>query len=344
MPKRALITGITGQDGAYLARYLVGKGYKVIGAVRRNSNTSTSRLVELGIHRDIEFVDLELNEYSNIQRVLERTQPDELYNLAAQSFVSASWEQPIYTADSNAMGVARILEAMRQLKLTTRYYQASTSEMYGKVQSISQNEQTAFHPRSPYGVSKVFGHFLTVNYRESFGMHASSGILFNHESPLRGMNYVTRKITLSLARIIQGQLDVLELGNIEAKRDWGFAEEYVQGMWLMLQREVPDDYVLATGKTSSIRNFVDEVCKTLDIAVEWEGEGENARAIERRSGRLLIKVNPKYFRPADVDMVLGDASKARSVLGWEPKVELPELARMMAIADFDRVKRGAVLF
>jgi GDPmannose 4,6-dehydratase len=344
MPKRALITGITGQDGAYLARYLLGKGYKVIGAVRRNSNRSTSRLMELGIQSDIEFVDFELNEYSNIQRVLERIQPDEFYNLAAQSFVSASWEQPIYTADSNAMGVARILEAMRQLRLTTRYYQASTSEMYGKVQTASQNEQTAFHPRSPYGVSKVFSHFLTVNYRESFGLHASSGILFNHESPLRGMNYVTRKITLSLARILQGQLDVLELGNIEAKRDWGFAEEYVQGMWLMLQREVADDYVLATGKTSSIRSFVDEACKALDIAVEWEGEGKNARAIDKRSGRVLVKVNPKYFRPADVDMVRGDASKARSVLGWEPKVELPELAEMMAIADFDRVKRGAVLF
>jgi GDPmannose 4,6-dehydratase len=344
MPKRALITGITGQDGAYLAQYLIGKGYKVIGAVRRNSNTSTSRLVELRIHDDIEFVDFELNEYSNIQRVLERIQPDEFYNLAAQSFVSTSWEQPIYTADSNAMGVARILEALRQLKLTTRYYQASSSEMYGKVQTVSQNEQTAFYPRSPYGVAKVFGHFLTVNYRESFGMHASSGILFNHESPLRGMNFVTRKITLSLARIIQGQLDVLELGNIEAKRDWGFAGEYVQGMWLMLQREVADDYVLATGKTSSIRSFVDEVCKTFDIAVEWEGKAENTRAIDRRSGRVLVKVNPKYFRPADVDVVLGDASKARSVLGWEPKVELPELAEMMAIADFDRVKRGAVLF
>jgi len=341
---RALITGITGQDGAYLSRLLLSKGYEVYGAMRRSSNMTMGRLQELNIHNDIEFVDLELNEISNIFRVIDRIRPSEIYNLAAQSFVSTSWDQPLYTSDTNAMGVTRLLEAVRVYSPATRFYQASTSEMYGKAQAVPQNEKTPFYPRSPYGIAKLYGHWITVNYRESFGMHATSGILFNHESPLRGIEFVTRKITLSLARIVHKQLDVLELGNLDVKRDWGYADDYVKGMWLMLQQESAGDYVLATGETHSVREFLEAAFSALDIELEWEGDGQDSRAVDKRSGKTLVKVNPKYYRPAEVDFLVGDASKARSALGWSPSVDVFSLAAMMVKADYDRVKRGTIPF
>ncbi len=342
--KRALITGITGQDGAYLSKLLLSKGYKVYGARRRSSNASMSRLQELNINNEIEFVDLELTEISNVFRVIDKLRPSELYNLGGQSFVSTSWDQPLYTSDTNAMGVTRLLEALRAYSVGTRFYQASTSEMFGKARTVPQNEQTPFYPRSPYGVAKLYGHWITVNYRESFGMHATSGILFNHESPLRGIEFVTRKITLALARIAHQQLDVLELGNLDSKRDWGYAEDYVKGIWLMLQQESPSDYVLATGKSHSVGEFVEAACRALGINVEWEGEGQNSRALDKRTGKIIVKVNPKYYRPAEVDSLVGDASVARSELGWEPSVDFAKLVAMMVKADFDRVKRGIIPF
>jgi len=340
--KRALITGITGQDGAYLSKLLLSKGYKVYGARRRSSNASMSRLQELNINNEIEFVDLELTEISNVFRVIDKLRPSELYNLGGQSFVSTSWDQPLYTSDTNAMGVTRLLEALRAYSVGTRFYQASTSEMFGKARTVPQNEQTPFYPRSPYGVAKLYGHWITVNYRESFGMHATSGILFNHESPLRGIEFVTRKITLALARIAHQQLDVLELGNLDSKRDWGYAEDYVKGIWLMLQQESPSDYVLATGKSHSVGEFVEAACRALGINVEWEGEGQNSRALDKRTGKIIVKVNPKYYRHAEVDSLVGDASVARSELGWEPSVDFAKLVAMMVQADFDRVKRRII--
>jgi GDPmannose 4,6-dehydratase len=340
MAKRALLTGITGQDGAYLARLLLSKGYEVYGAARRTSSVNTWRLRELGLERDISFVDLDVSEITNILRVLERTKPDEVYNLAAQSFVTTSFEQPIYTANVTGLGVARMLEALRALGGGTRFYQASSSEMLGKVREIPQTESTAFHPRSPYAIAKLFGHWATVNHREAYGMHASSGILFNHESPLRGIEFVTRKITVSLARIKHGEQDVLELGNLDAKRDWGFAGDFVEGIWRMVQQPSGDDYILATGETRSVRTFVDAAAGSLGFGIDWEGEGQQTLGRSRRDGRVLIRVNPEFYRPAEVDFLLGSAEKAKQQLDWQPTTSFEELVRMMAEADERRVRNG----
>ncbi len=340
MAKTALITGIRGQDGAYLARLLLQKGYKVYGADRRSSDAGNWRLKELGIEKDVEIVYKDLLELTNIMRTIERIGPDELYNLAAQSFVGVSFEQPILTSEVNAMGVLRILEALRTVKPDTRFYQASTSELYGKVQEIPQTEKTPFYPRSPYGVAKLFGHWITVNYRESYGMFACSGILFNHESPLRGLEFVTRKITHSVARIKKGLQDRLVLGNLDAKRDWGYAEEYVEGMWLMLQQPQPDDYVLATGETHSVREFVETAFEVAGYRIDWEGTGENTIGRDRATGKVLVEVSKKFYRPAEVDILVGNPEKAEKKLGWKAKTKFTELVSMMVEADMRRVERG----
>lgn len=340
MSKRALVTGISGQDGAYLSKLLLEKGYQVFGAQRRGASSSTWRLEELGIGDQIELIPLEMLEYSNILRTIERARPDEIYNLAAQSFVALAFEQPLYTAEVDAMGVARLLEAVRTVNPEIRLYQASTSEMFGLVQETPQTERTPFYPRSPYGVAKLFAHWMVVNYRESYGMYAASGILFNHESPLRGEEFVTRKITLALARIRHGQQDVLELGNLDAKRDWGFAGDYVEGMWRMLQQDQADDFVLATGQTHTVRSFVERAAEIAGFDIEWRGEAENTKGLDRKTGRMIVRVNKDFYRPAEVDILLGDASKARDHLGWIPRVGLEELAGMMMKADLDRVARN----
>ncbi len=344
MTKTALITGITGQDGAYLAKLLLDKGYKVHGGVRRIGVIGTGRLEELGVKDDIEIHDFELLEVTNIQRVLDKAAPNEVYNLAAQSFVGVSFEQPLYTANADALGVMRLLECIRSSGAKTRFYQASTSEMFGKVQAIPQNEATPFYPRSPYGVAKLFGHWSTVNYRESFGLHASSGILFNHESPLRGSEFVTRKITLAFAKIAVGKQDVVELGNLDAKRDWGFAGDYVEGMWRMVQQETPDDYVLATGETYTIRSFVEAAARAFDWTIEWSGEGVDTLGRDAKSGRVLVRVNPKFYRPAEVELLIGDPSKAEKQLGWRRTVDLDGLVDMMVRADIKRVECGVLAF
>ncbi|MEZ5969457.1 MAG: GDP-mannose 4,6-dehydratase [Hyphomonas sp.] len=344
MAKRALITGITGQDGAYLSKLLLEKGYEVHGGVRRIGVISTGRLDELDVTDSLTLHDFELLEESNIRRVLEKIAPDEVYNLAAQSFVAVSFEQPIYTSNADALGVARMLECIRSLGGKSRFYQASTSEMFGKVQAIPQSEATPFYPRSPYGVAKLFGHWSTVNYRESFDMYACSGILFNHESPLRGKEFVTRKITLAFARIAAGQQDVLELGNLDAKRDWGYAADYVEGMWRMLQQEEADDYVLATGETHSIRSFVEAAGRYFGWEFDWKGEGANEIGIERKSGRTLVRVNPAFYRPAEVDLLIGDPAKAENKLGWKRSVDLSGLVELMCDADMKRTKGGPIAF
>lgn len=335
--KVALITGIRGQDGAYLSKFLLEKGYKVVGADRRSGDSSNWRLKELGIEKEIEILYMDLLEFDNIFRVIQKIQPDEVYNLAAQSFVATSFEQPILTAEVDALGVNRLLEALRLLKPDTKFYQASTSEMFGKVQAIPQNEKTPFYPRSPYGVSKVFGHWITVNYRESYNMFACSGILFNHESPLRGIEFVTRKITYNLAQIKYGLRDKIILGNLEAKRDWGYAKEYVEGMWMMLQHNEPDDYVLATGETHSIKEFVEKACSFLGYEIEWQKEKEHLKGIDRKSGKVIIETSKEFYRPAEVDILIGDASKAKKVLGWEPKTSFEKLVEIMVDADLRRV-------
>jgi GDPmannose 4,6-dehydratase len=333
--RKALITGVSGQDGAYLSKLLLDKGYDVTGAIRRNSQPETARLRKLGVANDIRYVDFDLSEINTINRLIRGTEFDEIYNLAAQSFVGSSWEQPIYAADVNGLGVVRLLDAIRTYSPQTRFYQASTSEMFGLVRAVPQSEDTPFYPRSPYGVAKVYGHFITVNYRESFGVHASSGILFNHESPLRGTEFVTRKITLGLARFARGEHVPVELGNLNARRDWGFAGDYVEGMWRMLQQDVADDYVLATGVTTPIRDFVNFAAETLGLDLEWSGAEHTEQAVDRKSGKVAVKVNPKFYRPAEVDLLLGDATKARTKLGWEPKVGIRALAEMMAKSDYD---------
>jgi GDPmannose 4,6-dehydratase len=295
------------------------------------------------VHDRVKLIPFELLEFSNIVRVLQSVQPDEVYNLAAQSFVGVSFEQPIFTADVDGVGVVRLLEAIRVVKPEARFYQASTSEMFGKIQEPRQSETTPFYPRSPYGVAKLYAHWMTVNYREAFGAHASSGILFNHESPLRGIEFVTRKITSTLVRIRRGEAELLELGNMDAKRDWGFAGEYVDGMWRMLQQDTPDDYVLATGRTETVRNFVRLAGRAAGFDLEFEGEGIEEVGIDRASGRTLIRVNPQFFRPAEVEVLVGDASKAREALGWRTSVGLEDLAEMMIRADSDALARGEVL-
>jgi GDPmannose 4,6-dehydratase len=342
MTKRALITGITGQDGAYLAQLLLDKGYEVFGAYRRSASANLWRLDELGITERVKLVAFDLLEYSNIQRVLEKVQPDEVYNLAAQSFVALSFEQPLYTGDTDALGVTRLLESIRVVNPKIRFYQASTSEMYGKIQATPQTESTPFYPRSPYGVAKLYAHWMTVNYRESYGIHASSGILFNHESPLRGIEFVTRKITTTLAKIYCGQAQVLELGNLDAKRDWGFARDYVEGMWRMVQQDQADDYVLATGETHSVRDFVNWAAHSLEIDLDWRGSGETEHGVDCATGNTLVRINPEFYRPAEVDLLIGSSEKARRVLGWQPVTPIADLVAMMAKADLARVQSGGL--
>ena len=344
MGKTALITGISGQDGAYLAKTLLDRGYRVLGAQRRNAGINSGRLQELGVLDDIELVDMELLEESNIRAVLKKHQPEEIYNLAAQSFVGLSFEQPIYTSEIDALGVLRLLEAMRGACPEARFYQASTSEMFGKVQAIPQTETTPYYPRSPYGVAKLFAHWITVNYRESHNIFGCCGILFNHELPLRGIEFVTRKVTLGLARVALGKQDAVYLGNLEAKRDWGFAGEYVEGMWMMLQQDKPDDYILATGHTHSVKDFVSAAAEALGFDLEWSGEAADTRGIDRRTGKTIVAVAPEFYRPAEVDLLVGDPSKAKRVLKWEPKTSFDELIQMMAKADYDRVQSGLLRF
>jgi len=341
--KTAMISGITGQDGGYLAKFLLEKGYKVYGLYRRGATDTFSRLREHGIYENIELLDFDLLEFSNICRLLRKYQPDEFYNLAAQSFVSASWEEPIYTAQADGMGVLYILEAIREFSPKTKFYQASTSEMFGKVQETPQVETTPFYPRSPYGVAKLMAHWACVNYRESFKVFACSGILFNHESPMRGKEFVTRKITDHFADIVNGTTDKpVELGNLDSKRDWGFAGDYVEMMWLMLQQDAPDTYVIATGETHSIREFVEEAGKTCGFEIEWQGKGENETGIDKKTKKVVVKVNPAFYRPAEVELLLGNPQKAQTKLGWKPKVTFKELCKMMMIEDINRKKENTL--
>lgn len=335
--KKAFITGITGQDGAYLAKLLLEKGYEVHGGVRRISQPERVRLEKVGVANDVHLHEFDLSEMNNIFRTIRDVPVDEFYNLAAQSFVGSSWDLPIYAADVNGMGVVRILDTLRTLKPDTRFYQASTSEMFGLVQEVPQSETTRLYPRSPYGVAKVYGHYITANYRESFKMHASSGILFNHESPLRGKEFVTRKITLALARLARGGDEPCVLGNMDARRDWGFAGDYVEGMWRMLQQDVADDYVLATGVTTTIRDFVTFAAEALGMDLDWQGEGVAETATDRKTGKRVIEVSEKFFRPAEVDLLIGDPSKAERKLGWKATVAVRDLARMMAKSDHDEL-------
>jgi len=340
--KTALITGITGQDAAYLAELLLEKGYKVYGTYRRTSSVNFWRIEELGIktHPNLELVEYDLTDLSSSIRLLQDTDVTEVYNLAAQSFVGVSFDQPLTTAEITALGPVNLLEAIRIVNPKIKFYQASTSEMFGKVQEIPQKESTPFYPRSPYGVAKLYAHWMVINYRESYDIFATSGILFNHESPLRGQEFVTRKITDSVAKIKLGKLEVLELGNMDAKRDWGFAKDYVEGMWRMLQAQKPDTYVLATNRTETVRDFVSMAFKAADIDLEWNGSEENETATDKVTGKVLVKVNPKFYRPAEVELLIGNPEKAKQELGWEPKTTLETLCSMMVEADLRRNKEG----
>lgn len=341
--KTAIITGISGQDGAYLAELLLSKGYKVYGTYRRTSSVNFWRIEELGVagHPDLKLVEYDLTDMSSSTRLLQATGATEIYNLAAQSFVGVSFDQPVTTVEITGIGALNLLEAIRIVNPAIRFYQASTSEMFGKVQAIPQTETTPFWPRSPYGVAKLYAHWITVNYRESYGIFGSSGILFNHESPLRGREFVTRKITDSVAKIKLGTLECLELGNIDAKRDWGFAKEYVEGMWRMLQADEPDTFVLATNRTETVRDFVAMAFKAADITVEFHGKDEQETAVDVATGRTVMRINPEFYRPAEVDLLIGNPAKAREVLGWAPKTSLEELCRMMVEADLRRNAAGA---
>jgi len=340
--KTAIITGITGQDGAYLAELLLNKGYKVYGTYRRTSSVNFWRIDELGItqHPNLELVEYDLTDLSTSIRLLQKTNATEVYNLAAQSFVGVSFDQPLTTADITGVGAVNLLEAIRIVNPAIRFYQASTSEMFGKVQAIPQIETTPFYPRSPYGIAKLYAHWMTINYRESYNIFACSGILFNHESPLRGREFVTRKITDSVAKICLGKLSCLELGNMDAKRDWGFAKEYVEGMWRMLQVDEPDTYVLATNRTETVRDFVTMAFKAGGIVLEWRGEGESETAVDVATGAVVVRVNPKFYRPAEVELLIGNPLKAKEKLGWEPTTTLEELCQMMVDADIRRNKIG----
>lgn len=342
MSNKAVITGITGQDGAYLAELLLQKGYTVHGTYRRTASANFWRIAELGIqnHPNLHLVEYDLTDLGSSIRLLEMAQPDEVYNLAAQSFVGVSFDQPHTTTQITGVGVLNLLEAIRIVNPKIRFYQASTSEMFGKVQEIPQIESTPFYPRSPYGVAKLYAHWMTINYRESYDIFGSSGILFNHESPLRGLEFVTRKITDSIAKIKLGQLDCLELGNMDAKRDWGFAKDYVDGMYRMLQADKPDTYVLATNRTETVRDFVSMSCKAAGIQIEWKGQAEDEVAIDLSSGKEIVRVNPKFYRPAEVELLIGDPEKAKLELGWEPSTSLEQLCAMMVEADIQRNKKG----
>lgn len=344
--KKAIVTGITGQDGAYLAQLLLEKGYKVYGTVRRLSSLNLWRIEDLGIenHPNLELVDFDLTDEAGAIRLVDRCEPDEIYNLAAQSFVGVSFEQPVTTAHITGLGATNLLEAIRMVNPKIRYYQASTSEMFGKVQEIPQTEKTPFWPRSPYGVAKLYAHWMTINYRESYDMFASCGILFNHESPLRGLEFVTRKITHAVAMITHGYHDVLELGNLDAKRDWGYAADYVKGMYQMLQADKPDVYVLATNITTPVREFVRMSFRAAGIDLEFQGKGVQEVGVDSKTGKILVKVNPRFFRPAEVDLLIGDPRKAEFDLGWFPEVKVDELCKMMVDADLKRVSEGKRAF
>ncbi|ASL48450.1 GDP-mannose 4,6-dehydratase [Burkholderia sp. AD24] len=338
----AIVTGITGQDGAYLAELLLNKGYVVYGTYRRTSSVNFWRIEEVGVsaHPNLHLIEYDLTDLSSSIRLLQQTGAKEVYNLAAQSFVGVSFDQPITTAEITGVGPVNLLEAIRIVDPAIRFYQASTSEMFGKVQAIPQVESTPFYPRSPYGVAKLYAHWMTINYRESYNIFGCSGILFNHESPLRGREFVTRKITDSIAKISLGKLDALELGNLDAKRDWGFAKEYVEGMWRMLQADKPDTYVLATNRTETVRDFVSMAGKAAGLDIRWEGKDENEVGYLVTSGKAIVKINPKFYRPAEVELLIGDPAKARAELGWEPGTNLEELCQMMVEADIRRNKSG----
>lgn len=341
--KKAIVTGITGQDGAYLAELLLEKGYIVYGTYRRSSSVNFWRIEELGIRnaKNLHLVEYDLTDEGATIRMMKNIMPDEVYNLAAQSFVGVSFEQPVTTALITGIGALNLLESIRIVNPSIKFYQASTSELFGKVKEIPQSESTAFHPRSPYGVAKLFAHWSTINYRESYNIFACSGILFNHESPLRGDEFVTRKITNTIAKIKLGLTDCLELGNLDAKRDWGFAKEYVEGMYLMMQQEKAEDFVLATGKTYRVREFVELAFKAVSIIVEWRGDGENEKGYNKDNGELIVKINSKFYRPAEVDLLVGDATKAKNILEWTPKTSLEELCYMMVSADLKKNKVNA---
>jgi GDPmannose 4,6-dehydratase len=348
--KRALITGITGQDGALLAELLLGKGYEVHGIKRRASSFNTDRIDHL--YQDPHEQDVQLHlhygdltDASNLIRIVQQVKPDEIYNLAAQSHVAVSFESPEYTANSDALGTLRLLEAIRILGLErkTRFYQASTSEMFGKVQQTPQSETTPFYPRSPYGAAKVYAHWITVNYREAYGIYACSGILFNHESPLRGETFVTRKITRGLARIHEGLERQLYLGNLDSMRDWGHARDYVRAQWLMLQQGAPEDFVIATGEQHSVREFVQRVGEQLGMRIEWRGRAQQEQGVDAVSGRTVVKVDPRYYRPTEVETLLGDASKARAKLGWKPEIDFDALVREMVGEDLEEARRDALI-
>jgi GDPmannose 4,6-dehydratase len=350
MSKRALITGITGQDGAYLADFLLAKDYEVHGIKRRASSFNTDRIDHLyqdphekGVRMHLHYGDL--TDATNLIRIVQQVQPDEIYNLAAQSHVAVSFETPEYTANSDALGTLRLLEALRILGLSgkTRFYQASTSEMFGKVREFPQNETTPFYPRSPYGAAKVYAHWITVNYREAYGMFACSGILFNHESPLRGETFVTRKITRALARIHEGLESCLYLGNLDSLRDWGHARDYVRAQWLILQQPQPEDFVIASGEQFSVREFVTRAASRLGMTLEWRGAGLDERAIDTKTGAVTVKVDPRYFRPTEVDNLLGDATKARTKLGWKPETSFADLIKEMIEADIEIARRDAAV-
>ena len=338
MAKKALITGIKGQDGAYLARLLLEKGYDVYGADRRRSDMASWRLSDLGIEEDVKIIYMDLLEITNVIDVVKKLQPDEIYNLAAQSFVKTSFDQPFVTSQVDALGVLSVLDAVKHFSSGTRFYQASTSEMFGKVQAIPQDENTPFYPRSPYAVAKLYAHWMTINYRESYDLFACSGILFNHESPLRGLEFVTRKITNGVARIKSGLLDKISLGNLDAKRDWGFAKEFVEAMWLMLQQEKADDYVIATGKTYVVREFAELAFKAAGIDLVWEGEGVGTRGVDRKSSKILVDVSPDFYRPAEVELLLGNSTKAKKRLKWEATTSFSDLVALMVESDLKRLQ------
>jgi GDPmannose 4,6-dehydratase len=343
MAKTALITGVTGQDGAYLARLLLGKGYRVFGTERAQQPNERARLEWLGVKGDLTTLQLELTDSGQIQRVLDRVVPDEIYNLAAQSFVHASFEQPIYAGEVTGLAVARILEALRNSGARARFYQASTSELFGNARNSPQDEETPFHPRSPYAIAKLYAHHITVNYREAYGLHTSCGILFNHESPLRPPQFITRKVTLAFARMAMGQQAPLEVGNLEVARDWGFAGDYVEGMWRMVQQEDGADYVLATGKAHTVRQLIETAAACVNLQIGWRGEGASTEGVEKKSGRILVRVNPAFYRPADITVTVGNASKAAAQLDWRPVVDFQTLVAMMIEADMARLRSGSSL-
>lgn len=340
--KSAIVTGITGQDGAYLAEFLLKKDYKVYGTYRRTSSVNFWRIEELGIKNNpnLHLIEYDLTDQGNTINMVKKIRPDEIYNLAAQSFVGVSFEQPVTTAQITGLGPLYLLEAIKQVDKNIKFYQASTSEMFGKAQEVPQSETTQFYPRSPYGIAKLYAHWMVVNYRESYGIFAASGILFNHESPLRGQEFVTRKITDGVAKIKLGELDCLELGNLDAKRDWGHAKDYVEGMYLMLQADYPDTFVLATNRTKTVRDFVKLAFHAVDIELEFQGNGENEIAIDKKTGKTLVKINTKHYRPAEVDLLIGNPNKAKDKLGWEPKITLEELCDMMVKEDIKRNQLG----